>query len=202
MRSPSGESGAAATFGVLADTHVPDRLRAIPERVLELLGTLGLEAILHAGDICRPDVRGVLSAIAPVEAVRGNRDVLWPGNWSLPRTRIIERGGHRIVLTHGDRGAGEYVARLRAGRRGKDTPDATERRLLTRFDGADAIVYGHTHVPRVRLVEGTLLMNPGSIAPAHYTALGATIGLLHVSSSGVTGEIVRLDAPEERVTHA
>jgi predicted phosphodiesterase len=51
----------------------------------------------------------------------------------------------RVGMTH--------VPGPRAGR---------ERRLTARFPGCRAIVYGHTHLPQVELVDGVWILNPGS----------------------------------------
>jgi uncharacterized protein len=37
-----------------------------------------------------------------------------------------------------------------------------EVRLVARFPGCDAIVYGHTHVPQVEEHKGVWILNPGS----------------------------------------
>jgi putative phosphoesterase len=37
-----------------------------------------------------------------------------------------------------------------------------EARLVERFPGCDAVVYGHTHVPQVERVGGVWILNPGS----------------------------------------
>jgi predicted phosphodiesterase len=37
-----------------------------------------------------------------------------------------------------------------------------EARLLARFPGCAAVVYGHTHVPQVERDEGVWILNPGS----------------------------------------
>jgi uncharacterized protein len=37
-----------------------------------------------------------------------------------------------------------------------------EARLLRRFPGCEAIVYGHTHVPQVQRVCDVWILNPGS----------------------------------------
>ena len=42
---------------------------------------------------------------------------------------------------------------MRAGR---------EARLRSRFPRCDAVVYGHSHLPQVDLVEGVWILNPGS----------------------------------------
>ena len=37
-----------------------------------------------------------------------------------------------------------------------------EARLRLRFEGCEAVVYGHTHLPQVELFEGVWILNPGS----------------------------------------
>lgn len=173
----------------LSDTHIPDRLRRLPERAMEVLGEHSVEAILHAGDICRPSVLRELSRIAPVIAVRGNRDILWPGNWKLPNRRVVKFEGVRIGLAHGHPGPWTYV--LRKLTPGQRTPEATERRVARRFPhDISVIVYGHSHIPRVARLDGVLMVNPGSLAPEHYTHLGATLALLKITEGNVEAEIM------------
>ena len=61
------------TLGVVTDSHVPDRMRALPDALWPALA--GVDAILHAGDVCVPRVLAALEQVAPVYAVAGNRDI-------------------------------------------------------------------------------------------------------------------------------
>ena len=65
--SPGAGTGVNMRLGILSDTH--NLLRGEVLSVLE-----GVDCILHAGDICRPDILEKLETIAPVYAVRGNAD--------------------------------------------------------------------------------------------------------------------------------
>jgi putative phosphoesterase len=84
-------SDAAATVGVISDTH--GLLRAAAVEVLN-----GCDAIVHAGDIGRAEVLDGLRAIAPVTAVRGNVDLGTAR--SLPETATLEVAGRRIYVLH------------------------------------------------------------------------------------------------------
>ena len=84
--------------GVVADSHIPDRMRALPPTALEALA--GVDAILHAGDICVQRVLDALAAVAPVYAVRGNRDLLL----RLPLDRELSFEVVKVGLTHGHGG--------------------------------------------------------------------------------------------------
>jgi predicted phosphodiesterase len=64
-------------------------------------------------------------------------------------------------------------------------------RLVRRFPGCDAIVYGHTHIPEVTLREGVWILNPGSPterrkAPTH------TMLLLRIEGGRIEPELVEL----------
>jgi uncharacterized protein len=130
-------------IAVISDTHLPRATRALPTDCIERLRAADL--ILHAGDIVGEAFLGELLALGPpVEAVYGNMDE--PALKALlPKERIVEAGEARIGMVH--------IPGPRAGR---------EARLLARFPGCDAIVYGHTHVPEAERHNGVWILNPGS----------------------------------------
>jgi putative phosphoesterase len=130
------------TVAVIADTHLPRGGRALPPRCLELLAAA--DVILHAGDVTAPGVLEELRGLAPVHAVRGNVDE--PAlQESLPEELAIEIEDARIGMVH-DPGPA-------AGR---------AERLLARFPGCDAVVYGHTHLPELSRRGRAWILNPGS----------------------------------------
>ncbi len=183
-------SSGPARIGVVADTHIPDRMRALPPRLFDVLR--GVDWILHAGDICTPRVLDELKQIAPVLAVLGNRDFLYRGNWSLPQDRIVEIGGVRIGLTHGHGGARGYIKeKILYYTTGYylDRYDAT---VQARFSGVEAIVFGHSHHPVNQVRDGVLLFNPGSVGPEYKLKSGGSAGVLTVCEGKVRGEIVDL----------
>ncbi len=124
-------------IGVVSDTH--NLLR--PEVLAALSGS---DLILHAGDICRPEVLRALEAVAPVLAVRGNCDGPWAQ--ALPLTRELEVEQFRVCMAH-------RRAHLPAG-----------------ADRAHLAVFGHTHrYQEERRIHPdgrcTLYLNPGSCGP-------------------------------------
>ncbi len=175
-----------ATIGVVADTHVPQRLARLPENLTAALR--GVDLILHAGDITSRRVLIELGEIAPVQAVVGNADLFLR---DLPLTRVIEIEGKRIGLVHGHGGWAKYLTG-----KVRDWLGYREEYYLNivarSFGNVDAIVFGHTHRPHTEIRAGVLLFNPGPVAPTYYDSLGPQIGLLHVSPQGLTTEIVRL----------
>lgn len=173
-------------IGVLADTHIPDRKRALPPRVLEMFSPV--EIVLHAGDITSMDLLQQLQeSVSLTFAVFGEQDP--PGVRSfLQETQVLEFGGCRIGLIHGNRAAGgETMGRIRRMFGASPyTPDYIKF-ILGRFTGVDAIVFGHTHVPYAKVHNGVFLFNPGSFVPRS----GApTLGLLEIDNRGISGRIL------------
>lgn len=132
-----------ARIAVISDTHMPKGTRALPATCVERLRAADL--ILHAGDLVALSFLEELQRLGPpVAAVHGNVDE--PAlRELLPRERVVEVGELRIGMAH--------VPGPRAGREG---------RLAVRFPGCRAVVYGHTHLPQVELVDGVWILNPGS----------------------------------------
>jgi uncharacterized protein len=120
------------TAGVISDTH-----GVVVQNALNIL--IGVDWIIHAGDIDTPAVLNELNRIAPVIAVQGNMD---RGNWAthLNETEIIEIGQCLLYMLHD-------VSRL-------DLDPAAA--------GMHAVVHGHTHQPSDDLQNGVRFLNPGS----------------------------------------
>jgi uncharacterized protein len=128
---------------VLSDTHSPRRWKACPPALLPHLGAA--DVILHAGDVCTPDVLDLLSTFAPVHVVMGNNDVPDVAEWGAPETLEVELEGVRIGMIH-DSGQKEGRAA----------------RLRRRFPTADVVVFGHSHIPLDETADGVRILNPGS----------------------------------------
>jgi len=128
---------------VVSDTHMPKGSRALPVACLERLRRADL--VLHAGDLVTAAFLDELRTLGPpVEAVHGNVDE--PALRALlPAERVVEVAGLRVGMVH--------APGPRAGR---------EARLRRRFPDCRAILYGHTHLPQVELVDGVWILNPGS----------------------------------------
>src|SRR5260370_11855566 len=147
--------------GVLADTHCREFIDRVPDRLLTALK--GVKLVLHAGDINGAGTLEELARIAPVEAVRGDHDRTLV---SLPVTRELIVEGKRIVVVHGNRSRWleEPHTLLWTLSLGYFRPHSgLPRSLRRRFPHADVIVFGPTHRPHMRSVDGALLFNPGGV---------------------------------------
>ena len=128
---------------LLSDTHAPRHWKACPPALLPHLEAA--DVILHAGDVCTPDVLDLLAGFAPVHVVMGNNDVPEVADWGAPETLQIELEGVRIGMIHDSGPKQGRAARLR-------------RRVPT----ADLVVFGHSHIPLDEAGDGLRILNPGS----------------------------------------
>jgi putative phosphoesterase len=155
-------------IAVISDTH-----GRLDRRVLEFCATA--DHIIHAGDVGAGDVLDELARLAPLTAVRGNRDRGALGA-DLPDEVAGEVAGLRFVVAHKRRD-------LKAGH-----PNPAS-------EGLGLLVYGHTHQPELRYrghVPGqvpVLWLNPGS----------ASAPLTHDPCPSVGLVVVRGGEPDARI---
>ena len=175
-------------LGVLSDTHIPERARELRPWILPLFRDVGVDAILHAGDICAPWVLDQLGQVAPVYAVQGNRDFALLRH--LPLTLEMEFGGIKIGMLHGHGGFESYMADKLYIMVYGVRESRYVRRALATFPQAQVIVFGHTHQALNTWLEGRLIFNPGLACGPSKRHPTPTVGLLRIFEGGVEGEIV------------
>jgi putative phosphoesterase len=185
-------AGGMTVLGVLSDTHIPDRAARLNPRVFEIFRRAEVKAILHAGDISVPGVLQELEGVAPVHAVRGNRDIFYLRN--LPLRIELNIHGVSIGMAHGHGTFSQYMLdRVQSVVR-ENLDERYFKRMLLAFPGADVIVFGHLHVPCNMPVEGKLLFNPGSASVPRWAATPPTIGLLYIEEGEKPyGELITLE---------
>ena len=145
-------------LGVISDTHGllrPEVFEAFAE----------VDHIIHAGDLGPLELLTELEAIAPVTAVFGNTDGM-DVRARLPRVARVQLDGFDIVVTHGDQfGRGVPSEELHAA-----------------FPEADILVHGHTHLPKLELVDVVVtVMNPGAAGPRRFD-IPASVGILELEA--------------------
>jgi uncharacterized protein len=150
--------------GLISDTH--GLLR--PEAVEALLG---VEMILHAGDVGGRAVLTELRSVAPVHAVHGNTDDV--GEPGLAAEIALRLGGLTIHVSHGHE-------------LGHPTPD----RLLKVYS-ADVIVYGHTHRALIERSGPRLVVNPGAAGPRRFD-LKPSVALLTIENGQANVRVIWL----------
>lgn len=180
------------TLAVIADTHVPDRQHALEPVLLEVLQAARPQGILHAGDISHPGLLTALGKIAPVTAVRGNRDWAFP---QLPLFRQLTLEGVIIGLAHGHGGLIHYVRDKWTYIRYGYNFDRYRALLDPLFPQAQVIVFGHTHHQVNDRVDGRLYFNPGNAYPSRSNDYRSCLGFLCLADGQVQGHLWSTGAP-------
>lgn len=129
---------------VISDTHFPGRGSVLPSACLTVIARSDL--LIHAGDLADLATLEMLTGLGkPLIAVHGNADDD-EVRAALPDVAKVDIGGLRLVVTHN--GGPE------AGRLG---------RMKRRFRDANAVIFGHSHIPLHAVAEdGFFILNPGS----------------------------------------
>jgi putative phosphoesterase len=179
-------------IGVVADTHVPDRVDRLHPELIPKLVSNHVSHILHAGDVCVPAVLEELAQVAPVIAVGGNRDWLFRNR--LPLARFFEIGGISIALVHGHGGFLPYLKDkwyyFLEGYREARYFDKVRKAA----PDAKVVVFGHTHQPAILWQAGQLFFNPGSASMEPVRNSNPSFGVLYISTGGeVRGEVIQLN---------
>lgn len=136
-------------IGIISDTH--DDTGSIKEAV-KLLNNSQVALVLHAGDITSPFTFEFFNELScGFAGIFGNND----GDKLLLRERsgnsifnyplFMTHGGKKIVIVH--------------------EPDLVD--ALADSGHFDIVIYGHTHIPDIRRVGKTLVVNPGKAARLH-----------------------------------
>jgi uncharacterized protein len=156
-------------IAILSDTHMPRGARQVPDACVEAVCAADL--IVHAGDLSGAEVLDWLESLSPpVHAVQGNVESA-EVRARLPESLEFDANGHRIAVIH-DAGPGK--GRLE--------------RMRLRFPEADAVIFGHSHLPLHEEAGGFQIFNPGSPterrrAPRHSFGIaeaGDTLSFRHV----------------------
>jgi putative phosphoesterase len=161
-------------IGLISDTHVPSRAKAIPQSVFKVFENV--DFIIHAGDLVELTVVDELEQLAPVLAVHGNMDGPQVSG-ALPKLNSLKILDYKIGVVH-DPGIMFGVNKMR---------EMAKQNLF------NVLVYGHTHASSIKWENKTLFINPGSpTSPEPPFLCKPTVGLLKITREGITPEIIQI----------
>jgi len=155
---------------VVSDIHYPDRRADIPDLSSFIEKS---DLIFATGDFTCAEVVDYLKSFKKqVVAVHGNADDPFLKT-TLPENLTVEVKNVKIGLYHGS-----------------GTPIRIASRVKNIFDcQLDAYIFGHTHIPLNKLINGKLFFNPGTVS-----GFRSSIGMLYIDSGNIRGEIIRLSS--------
>lgn len=156
---------------ITGDTHMPKGTRELPDRSLELLA--GADLIVHTGDFSERSVLERFQELGRVLAVHGNVDSEELRS-ELPERITVDLDGVTLGLVHD---AGPARGRID--------------RLRREFPEADAVVFGHSHMPLHEREADFQIFNPGSPTERR-RAPAKTMGVASVADGAIAFEHVEL----------
>lgn len=147
-------------IGIISDTHATSPASCqIPDWVIAAFA--GVNLIIHAGDVERPEYLQALQGIAPVCAVRGNCD----HSMKTPESISVDIGCGLLTAAHR-----APVARQALSAQSR------------------VMVYGHTHISLIHDEGSLLVINPGSPTLPR-GGLPASVAILEVREHELFAEL-------------
>lgn len=151
-------------IGLISDTH-----GYFDPQIPSLFA--GVERILHAGDIGSYAILNALEEIAPVTAVLGNTD----GVMNVRETEVVRWEDQTFLLRHIVDPYSLQAETL-----------AQIRRVNPRF-----VVFGHTHKPFQKEIEGRWFLNPGYAGRQRFD-LSRSVAVLDFSADRMAVQLIPL----------
>lgn len=159
-------------IGVISDIHIPAAANHLPVEIRNYFKDCDL--IIHAGDAVEPSVISELEEIAETKAVKGNMDN-YELKRKLPEILVLEVGNKKVGVIHGFGAVDSIIDKVRQAFKQK----------------MDIIIFGHSHVPFNREIDGTLFFNPGSPTDKIFAPY-RSIGIIEING-GIKSQIIRVD---------
>ena len=166
-------------IGLLSDTHVTKRGELWPQ-VFDAF--VGVDAILHAGDVWAPALLDELEAVAPLHVARGNGD-FGVDDERLRDHCVLTFDGATVLMLH------DFPSPARRG------VDFVLQQVAKRFpnEAPDVLVCGHTHIEEIHRVGDLLYVNPGSpTLPRNKSLRLGTIGFLTITHGAAQAQLCQL----------
>ncbi len=160
---------------VVSDTHLHTTKKSLPEKLLEELNSSDI--CIHAGDFVEYTVFEELSSITTTYGVCGNMDDHRLRS-KLPPKQIIELENIKIGLTHGRGSPHNLISVV------NDT-------FKEEFHKINIFVFGHSHTPLDKIIDGKIYFNPGSPTDKIFAPYNS-YGIIEITGTKVERRIVKI----------
>ena len=160
-------------IGVISDTHIPDRAKDVPQKILD--DFKNADMIIHVGDLVDLSVLDRLKTVCNnVKAVWGNMD---PDEVraALPEKEVLKIGHYNVGVMHGYGAPNRLIELLTSVF--KDT-------------NVNLIIFGHSHVPFNEKMEGILFFNPGSATDKIFSPYNS-YGIIQINDK-IEAKVIKL----------
>lgn len=139
-------------IAVFSDSH------GCVQNMIDAVEAISPDMIVHLGDCTRDaDALSEEFPLIPLVGVKGNCDV----DYTSPEDRTFEVEGVRFFIAHGHRQNVKI--------------DILPFLNSIYFSGSQIGLFGHTHHPVIREIEGTTIMNPGTCKSCMRPTFGVVV---------------------------
>ena len=146
---------------IVSDTHKHNENL---EKVIDKIGPIDM--IIHCGDAEGTEDCIRYSVDCPMYIVAGNNDYFS----ELDGEMMFDVDRYKVFLTHGH----YYYVNM-----------GTERLVEeAKSRGADIVIYGHTHKPKMEVYDGVVVLNPGSISYPRQNGRIPTYMIMDIDEKG------------------
>lgn len=155
-------------IGIISDTHQLGLKYSLTASIKKAF--LGVDLIVHVGDIIYPSIIQELEKIAPIKAIKGNKREDKKNFKKLPKQITLSIGTKKLAIIHcpNSRLKKEIFHFLSLLGFQKFSDFLLINNLLFHFKNRDkvsCVIFGDTHRPFCKKVNNVLFLNPGAAYP-------------------------------------
>jgi putative phosphoesterase len=160
-------------IGVISDTHIPDRAKDIPQKILEEFKNVDM--VIHVGDLVDLSVLNKLKSVCNnVTAVWGNMDSPEVRK-ALPEKEVLKIGRYNVGVMHGY-GAPSKLIDLMSS--------------VFKDSNVNLVIFGHSHSPVNEKKNDILFFNPGSATDKIFSPYNS-YGIIEINDK-IEAKIIKL----------
>ena len=160
---------------VLSDTHIPVATDKLSEKIIE--EAKSSDCCIHAGDFLNQAALETLNSLTKTYGVCGNMDDE-DLQEALPKKQIIKLEEITIGLIHGRGNPNNLINYI-------------NKEFSKEFDEIDIFVFGHSHYPLNKEIEGKIYFNPGSSTDKVFAPY-LSYGILEINGKEVKRRIEKI----------
>ncbi len=160
---------------VISDTHIPVTANALPSIIKE--EAKRSDCCFYCGDCITLKPLKELDSLTTVYGVCGNMDDEAVRK-VLPVKRIVKLENVIIALTHGGGSPLKIIEHVK-------------NQFIEEYDKIDMFIFGHSHMPLNKEINGKIFFNPGSPTDQMFAPY-RSYGILEIEDKTIKGRIVEI----------
>jgi len=160
---------------VISDTHIPTIAKNIPPIIEKEAKDSNL--CIHSGDWVTYSTFKSINSLIKTYGVYGNMDDNSIKE-KLPSKQTISLENITLGLTHGRGNPAKLL-------------ECIDKEFSENFENIDIFVFGHSHIPFDKEINGKIYFNPGSITDTAFAPY-RSYGILEINGKNIKRRIVKI----------